>query len=404
MPLDAHLRAISPVIFWSSYSSDGKNLATVEVEKNSFHLWDISTADLDQGGTEIFHAGIGPALQHEWRRCSSNGKMVLASIDTNFSLRVRELVEGTSDRKGKGVSGRDGMGSYSDVRLMWSVGEDELSMEDAILDRLVGVSEFNLKLMKQRADGVEKMAWSEGSTEKYFRQWGYFDSDNEEEGGENTPVKVNGGENTSMEVEGGENTPVEVEGKKEEVKKTEKDEKKEKKSEKELKKEKEKKDKKEAKEAKEAKEKDKKDKDKKEKDKKDKDKKDKDKKVTKENKEEEEQMVKVKATMKEPDEDTSDSVMARALQKRVGALRRAETVFRAANDLQAPDDMQAEDDMQATDDMQGGTMPRQATMQRAGSMPRQTTMQRAGSMPREGPIEGRRKMKRLGSSMKMFDE
>ncbi|KAG0268403.1 hypothetical protein BGZ95_002474, partial [Linnemannia exigua] len=174
-PFDADLRAIGAIVSWTSYSSDGKYLATIEVEKSTFHLWDISTAQCDQRGMEIFSAGITHALQHVWTKCSSNGKMVLVSVDINFSLRVWELTED--------VRGNGGKGSYSDVRLMWSVGGDELTMEDAVLDNLFGVSDFNLKLMTQRADSVEKMAYSEGSTEKYFRQRGYFDSDTEEEEG-----------------------------------------------------------------------------------------------------------------------------------------------------------------------------------------------------------------------------
>ncbi|KAG0373732.1 Transducin (beta)-like 1 X-linked receptor 1, partial [Mortierella sp. AD032] len=174
-PLDSDLRAIGPVIFWCSYSSDGKQLATVEVEKNRFHLWDTSSEE----GRAILSTGIGLALQHVWRYHSKEKKMVLASIDTNFSLHVRELMEDVS-----GKDGKDDRRSYSDVRLMWNVGEGELSMEDAILEEVVGLSAANLKLMKQRADGVEKFEWSDESTEKYFRMWGYFDqSDDEEEEG-----------------------------------------------------------------------------------------------------------------------------------------------------------------------------------------------------------------------------
>ncbi|KAG0267579.1 hypothetical protein BGZ95_002818, partial [Linnemannia exigua] len=161
--VDAYLKAIGPTLLWCSYSSDGKHLATVEFKKNLFRFWDISTADHDQGETEIFSTGIGRARQHVWRRCSSNGKMILASIDTNSSLRVRELTD-------------------SGVQLMWSVGVTALSLKDAIIDNIVSLSDANLLLMKQRADDADNIEeWSEASTEKNFKKWGYFDFDGEEE-------------------------------------------------------------------------------------------------------------------------------------------------------------------------------------------------------------------------------
>ncbi|KAG0279280.1 U3 snoRNP protein, partial [Linnemannia exigua] len=142
-------RAIDPVIFWCSYSSDGKYLATRPAVKKERRL---SAREL------------GPP-------CSTCGGD--AAPMGRWSLRVRELTEDVGYQGGKG--------SYSGVQLMWSVGEDELTMEDAILDSLDGVSAPNCKLMRQRVDGVDKVAWSEGSTEKYFRKWGYFESEEEEE-------------------------------------------------------------------------------------------------------------------------------------------------------------------------------------------------------------------------------
>ncbi|KAG0373729.1 WD_REPEATS_REGION domain-containing protein [Mortierella sp. AD032] len=275
-PIDRFWRAIDPVIFWCSYSSDGKYLATVEVEKNRFHLWDIptATADRDQGGKAIFNTGIGGALRHVWRRCSSNGKMILASIDTNFSLRVRELTDDVSSN-----------GDQGSLQLMWSVGEDELSMEDAILEEVVGLSAANLLLMKQRAEGVEKVEWSDGSTEKYFTKWGYFaDSDAEEER-EKVPGK-----------------------RKDENEKGKEDEKKVKKDEKKLKKD--------------------------------------EKKVKKDEK-------RARVTIKEPDENTSDSGMTRELKKLAGTIKRAGTIKQGGTDIQPE------------------TPPRMPPMRRASTMPRE---------------------------------
>ncbi|KAG0279291.1 hypothetical protein BGZ95_001713, partial [Linnemannia exigua] len=174
--LDLSWRAIDPVILWCSYSSDGNLFATVDVEKGRFHLWE---AGHDQGGTEIFSTGIGLTLQHVWRRCGSNGKMVLASIDTNFSLRVREL---TQDVRGEG-----GNGSYSDVRSMWSVGVAALSLQDAIIDNIDDLSDTNLLLVKQRAvdaDDIEELSeeLSGTPTMEYFRQWGHLDDSDDEDG------------------------------------------------------------------------------------------------------------------------------------------------------------------------------------------------------------------------------
>ncbi|KAK3844631.1 MAG: hypothetical protein J3R72DRAFT_472968 [Linnemannia gamsii] len=264
-----------------------------------------------------------------WRYHSKEKKMVLASIDTNLSLHVRELTEG--------VSGRDGKGdrlSYSDVRLMWNVGEGELSMEDAILEELVGVSGPNLRLMTQRADGAEKMVWSERSTEAYFQKWGYFDSSDEEEEEEEEPAENGKGKD---------------------------------KEEKEKENEKEKKEKKE-----------------------------------KENEENEnENEKKVKVTMKEPDESTSDAGMARALMKRVGTIKRAETIKRAVND------MQAEAMPPVSTIRRAITMPRQSTIERTSTMPR-IPIQRASTIPQEGSIEQEegtmkraRPLKRGASNLKL---
>ncbi|KAG0257824.1 hypothetical protein BGZ95_005133 [Linnemannia exigua] len=100
--------------------------------------------------------------------------MILASIDTNFSLRVRELTEEVVGKGENRFLGHNG--SYSDVQLMWSVGVASLSLKDVIMDDIVDLSDANFLLMKQRADDADNIEeWSETSTERNFEKWGYFD-------------------------------------------------------------------------------------------------------------------------------------------------------------------------------------------------------------------------------------
>ncbi|KAK3844700.1 MAG: hypothetical protein J3R72DRAFT_437829 [Linnemannia gamsii] len=100
---------------------------------------------------------------------------------------------------------------------MWSVGVTALSLKDAIINNIEGLSDANLQLMKQRAVDIDKIELSEGSTEKYFRKWGYFDSDDEEEGGK-AAMKKKGEETKKKE-------RVEEKKEKAEEKKVEKEEK-----------------------------------------------------------------------------------------------------------------------------------------------------------------------------------
>ncbi|KAF9114636.1 hypothetical protein BGW39_003288, partial [Mortierella sp. 14UC] len=116
--LDSSLNPLGDIISWCAFSSDGNRLATVKVQDNRFHLWDMTTTKVDHG-TELCQSPIGSAFGHVWRKCKSNGSMILASIDTSYSLRVEELKENVSG----GGGGGGGSSSYGgNLGLLWSVG------------------------------------------------------------------------------------------------------------------------------------------------------------------------------------------------------------------------------------------------------------------------------------------
>ncbi|KAG0257840.1 hypothetical protein BGZ95_005121, partial [Linnemannia exigua] len=157
--------AINMSTFWCSFSTDGRLLATVESEENCLRLMCLSSDEC----VEIHQSFIGPTWHNAWRR-SLDGTFVFATIDNSYALRVWRLKEEEA--------GSDG--SFK-LMLAWSVGLNGLSLEGAIMDDIVGLTPTNLKVMKQRSD-VEDVTpdWSEGSTEEWYRIWGYFGSDDDD--------------------------------------------------------------------------------------------------------------------------------------------------------------------------------------------------------------------------------
>jgi WD40 repeat protein len=177
---DRSLNVLGSIFSWFTYSSDGNRLAAVNAYGNHFSLWDMDNSKLDQEA-ELFHSPIGSAYGYVWRRCKSNGKMILASINTSNSLRIEELTEGMVGGSDSGGSNRQFSGN---LRLLWNVGTCALTLGDAIIDDIVGLSDDNHRLIEQRANADCLKEWHEGPDEKYFEEGGYFDDDAGESEGE----------------------------------------------------------------------------------------------------------------------------------------------------------------------------------------------------------------------------
>jgi WD40 repeat protein len=186
------LNAFGDIVSWFSFSADGSRLATVKADDDQFCLWDMTKVD---EGVELYQSRIGSAYGHVWRKRKSDGRMILASIDTSDSLRIEELKE----NGGRGDSNAGGDGSSSNghnLQLLWVVGTGTLTMGDAIIDDIVGLSDMNLQLVEQKSTADHLKDWSEGSTERHFEDGGYFEddaNDSEEEvelGDEDEEVEV----------------------------------------------------------------------------------------------------------------------------------------------------------------------------------------------------------------------
>ncbi|KAF9120177.1 hypothetical protein BGW39_011600, partial [Mortierella sp. 14UC] len=158
------LKPIKTAAFWCTFTSDGKHLAIIDDEENRLCIFDLTS---DDGAQEVLQSFVGPTRFVTLRKLP-DGTMIFASTDNSNALYVWRLEE--EDK---------GDGSFK-LKLLWGMSMNELSLEDAILDDIVGLSEVNLRLMKQRAY-IDEMSpdWSEGSSEEWFRVWGGFDSDDE---------------------------------------------------------------------------------------------------------------------------------------------------------------------------------------------------------------------------------
>ncbi|KAF9913048.1 hypothetical protein EC991_005916 [Linnemannia zychae] len=160
-------------ISWCAFTPDGNYLATVKAEDNRFRLWDVTNFKVDVG-SELYQSAFGSAFGHVWRK-SETGSMIVASIDMSCSLRVEELRYGVS-----GSRGGEGSSSNGGLRLLWSVGTNTLNLENAITDNVHNLSKMNKQLIEQKATAKHLLVWSEGSTEKYFEEGGYYDNNSDE--------------------------------------------------------------------------------------------------------------------------------------------------------------------------------------------------------------------------------
>ncbi|KAG0373730.1 hypothetical protein BGX24_011317 [Mortierella sp. AD032] len=67
------------------------------------------------------------------------------------------------------------------MMLAWGLALNVLSLEGVVMDDVVGLSSTNLKMMKQRSTVDDLVPdWFEESAEEWYRDGGYFDSDEDE--------------------------------------------------------------------------------------------------------------------------------------------------------------------------------------------------------------------------------
>ncbi|KAF9913046.1 hypothetical protein EC991_005914 [Linnemannia zychae] len=173
LPSESPGQLLEGSISWCAFMPDGNYLATVKAEDNRFRLWDMTNFRVN--GSELYQSTFGSAFGHVWRK-SETGSMIVASIDMSCSLRVEELKYSASGNRGGGGSSSSNGG----LRLLWSVGTNALNLENAITDNVHNLSKMNKQLIEQKAAAKHLLVWSEGSTEKYFEEGGYYDNESDE--------------------------------------------------------------------------------------------------------------------------------------------------------------------------------------------------------------------------------
>ena len=123
------------IIISLSYSPCGKLLATGDRE-GVLHLWGRNLEGSDW--SEVYRSSVGMFSDIRWIQ-GLDGMMYLTTLNVG-NVRMWEVME---------------VGSPYTLRLLWSLGENELSLADADLSGAVGLRPVDIKLVKQRGAVTE---------------------------------------------------------------------------------------------------------------------------------------------------------------------------------------------------------------------------------------------------------
>jgi WD40 repeat protein len=128
-------KATSYGVFCCCYSPIGQQLIVTAGTDGMMRVWDRS---LGGHWLEVFQTMIGIIFRIQWRQ-SSSGDQYLVTLGVG-AVRIWRLVEGENE--------------YN-LRLVWGLGKEELSLENANLKGSVGLSPVDLKLAKQRGANLD---------------------------------------------------------------------------------------------------------------------------------------------------------------------------------------------------------------------------------------------------------